>query len=112
MNVLWKMRGLDMHFDTNIGKRLSALGKALTAFTGEADIADLSSVADIDDMPDAFEDDGYDVTDSPVIPQLNLSRVQDKEEGLLRPLQAHSLERQLWEQTRRVSELRYPEQIS
>ena len=49
------MCGLDIHVDSNIGKRLSSLTKALTTITGESDVADLSSVAEVDDMSDAFE---------------------------------------------------------
>ncbi|KAM4709465.1 bridge-like lipid transfer protein family member 1 [Discoglossus pictus] len=54
LNVLWKMCGIDVHMDPNIGKRLNALGNTLTTLTGEEDtddIADLNSVnmADISD---------------------------------------------------------------
>ena len=31
------MKGIDVHLDTNIGKRLSALGGTLTALAGEPD---------------------------------------------------------------------------
>ena len=31
------MQGIDVHLDTNIGKRLSALGSTLTTLTGEED---------------------------------------------------------------------------
>src|SRR4029434_10789411 len=47
LNVLWKMCGIDVHMDPNIGKRLNALGITLTSLTGEEDpdeIADLNSV--------------------------------------------------------------------
>ena len=46
MTLFWKMCGVDVHLDTNIGKRLSALIKALTTLTGESDVADISSVAE------------------------------------------------------------------
>ncbi|XP_077332978.1 bridge-like lipid transfer protein family member 1 isoform X9 [Lithobates pipiens] len=54
LNVLWKMCGIDVHMDPNIGKRLNALGNTLTTLTGEEDIddiADLNSVimADLSD---------------------------------------------------------------
>ncbi|XP_051784339.1 bridge-like lipid transfer protein family member 1 isoform X3 [Erpetoichthys calabaricus] len=54
LNILWKMCGIDVHMDPNIGKRLNALGNTLTSLTGEEDvddIADLNSVniADISD---------------------------------------------------------------
>lgn len=37
LNVMWQMCGIDVHLDTNIGKRLSALGNTLTALTGDVD---------------------------------------------------------------------------
>lgn len=37
LNIKWEMRGIDVHLDTNIGKRLSALGQTLTSLTGEED---------------------------------------------------------------------------
>ena len=41
------MCGVNIHLDTNIGKRLKLLAKALTALTGDtADVADMSSVAE------------------------------------------------------------------
>ncbi|KAM9329723.1 bridge-like lipid transfer protein family member 1 [Gastrophryne carolinensis] len=57
LNVLWKMCGIDVHMDPNIGKRLNALGNTLTTLTGEEDvddIADLNSVnmADLSDEDD------------------------------------------------------------
>ncbi|KAM8915679.1 bridge-like lipid transfer protein family member 1 isoform 6-T6 [Spinachia spinachia] len=51
LNVLWKMCGIDVHMDPNIGKRLNALGNTLTSLTGEEDvddIADLNSVNMVD----------------------------------------------------------------
>lgn len=59
MNVLWKMCGIDVHMDPNIGKRLNALGNTLTTLTGEEDIddiADLNSV-NIADLSDEDEVD-------------------------------------------------------
>ncbi|XP_072481304.1 bridge-like lipid transfer protein family member 1 isoform X3 [Notamacropus eugenii] len=59
LNVLWKMCGIDVHMDPNIGKRLNALGNTLTTLTGEEDvddIADLSSV-NIADLSDEDETD-------------------------------------------------------
>ncbi|KAK3599977.1 hypothetical protein CHS0354_012630 [Potamilus streckersoni] len=35
LNVKWDMMGIDVHLDYNLGKSLSALGKTLTALTGE-----------------------------------------------------------------------------
>jgi len=40
LNVLWKMRGIDIHLDTNIGKRLSAIGSTVTTLTGEDPFGD------------------------------------------------------------------------
>ena len=37
LNVQWKMMGIDVHLDTNIGKQLSGLGNTLTSLTGEQD---------------------------------------------------------------------------
>lgn len=56
--MLWKMCGIDVHMDPNIGKRLNALGNTLTSLTGEEDvddIADLNSVnmADLSDEDEA-----------------------------------------------------------
>ncbi|XP_058048396.1 bridge-like lipid transfer protein family member 1 isoform X1 [Ahaetulla prasina] len=59
LNVLWKMCGIDVHMDPNIGKRLNALGNTLTTLTGEEDlddIADLNSV-NIADLSDEDEID-------------------------------------------------------
>lgn len=57
--MLWKMCGIDVHMDPNIGKRLNALGNTLTTLTGEEDvddIADLNSV-NIGDLSDEDEVD-------------------------------------------------------
>ncbi|XP_041357043.1 transmembrane protein KIAA1109-like isoform X2 [Gigantopelta aegis] len=37
LNVRWEMQGIEVNFDTNIGKQLSALGHTLTALAGETD---------------------------------------------------------------------------
>ena len=37
LNVMWQMCGIDVHLDTNIGKRLSALGNTLTSLAGDQD---------------------------------------------------------------------------
>ncbi|XP_028809537.1 bridge-like lipid transfer protein family member 1 isoform X2 [Denticeps clupeoides] len=60
LNILWKMCGIDVHMDPNIGKRLNALGNTLTSLTGEEDtddIADLNS-ATMADLWDEDESDG------------------------------------------------------
>ncbi|XP_053700675.1 bridge-like lipid transfer protein family member 1 isoform X3 [Synchiropus splendidus] len=64
LNVLWKMCGIDVHMDPNIGKRLNALGNTLTSLTGEEDIddiADLNSVT-IADLSDEDEPDSMSPT--------------------------------------------------
>ncbi|GCC34930.1 hypothetical protein chiPu_0013407 [Chiloscyllium punctatum] len=51
LNILWKMCGIDVHMDPNIGKRLNALGNTMTTLTGEEeidDIADLNSINAVD----------------------------------------------------------------
>ena len=35
LNILWQMRGIDIHLDTNIGKRLSVIGNTLTMLAGD-----------------------------------------------------------------------------
>ncbi|XP_067898642.1 bridge-like lipid transfer protein family member 1 isoform X11 [Heterodontus francisci] len=65
LNVLWKMCGIDVHMDPNIGKRLNALGNTMTTLTGEEetdDIADLNSI----NMVDLTDEDETD-TMSPTI---------------------------------------------
>lgn len=57
--MLWKMCGIDVHMDPNIGKRLNALGNTLTTLTGEEvidDMADLNSM-NIGDLSDEDEVD-------------------------------------------------------
>ncbi|XP_077984720.1 bridge-like lipid transfer protein family member 1 [Glandiceps talaboti] len=52
LSILWKMEGIDVHLDTNVGHRLSAMFGTLTTFTGYAeddDIADLNSVMEHND---------------------------------------------------------------
>ncbi|XP_052469362.1 transmembrane protein KIAA1109 homolog isoform X6 [Carassius gibelio] len=60
LNVLWKMCGIDVHMDPNIGKRLNALGNTLTSLTGEEDnddITDFNSV-NMANLSDEDESDG------------------------------------------------------
>ncbi len=108
MSIFWRMCGVEMHFDSNIGKLLSSLGNALTAFAGDVDVADLSSVADAeDDTCDAFveEDaDAFDETDTySRTPRYDKTANKSVLNSQRRP---YSLERQLWSQTKVVSELR------
>ena len=92
-----------MHFDCNIGKWLSSLSNSLTSFVGDIDIADLSSVNEADndaDLSDAFVDDDYDESDG--APK-HYEALKDKS---LNDTHYYSLEKQLWRQTKRISELR------
>lgn len=59
LNVLWKMCGIDVHMDPNIGKRLNALGNTLTSMTGEEDVEDITDLNSVNmvDLSDEDEDD-------------------------------------------------------
>lgn len=59
LNVLWKMCGIDVHMDPNIGKRLNALGNTLTSLTGEEDNDDITDYNSVDmaDLSDEEESD-------------------------------------------------------
>lgn len=98
------MCGIDMRFDSNIGKWLSALSNSLTAFVGDVDIADLSSVNDAEDdsgdFSDAFVDDDFDEPDAG---QRHYERLKERSSTDA----LYSLEKQLWRQTKKISELRY-----
>uniref|UniRef100_A0A4W6FBX3 KIAA1109 n=1 Tax=Lates calcarifer TaxID=8187 RepID=A0A4W6FBX3_LATCA len=65
LNVLWKMCGIDVHMDPNIGKRLNALGNTLTSLTGEEDIDDIADLNSVN-MADLSDEDEAD-TMSPTI---------------------------------------------
>ncbi|KAL2098940.1 hypothetical protein ACEWY4_005420 [Coilia grayii] len=64
LNVLWKMCGIDVHMDPNIGKRLNALGNTLTSLTGEEDTDDMADInsAHMADLSDEDESDGMSPT--------------------------------------------------
>ncbi|XP_037550709.1 transmembrane protein KIAA1109 homolog [Nematolebias whitei] len=59
LNVLWKMCGIDVHMDPNIGKRLNALGNTLTSLTGEEDVDDITDLnsGNMGDLSDEDETD-------------------------------------------------------
>ncbi|XP_056152226.1 bridge-like lipid transfer protein family member 1 [Lampris incognitus] len=59
LNVLWKMCGIDVHMDPNIGKRLNALGNTLTSLTGEEDMDDITDLNSVNmaDLSDEEEGD-------------------------------------------------------
>lgn len=65
LNVLWKMCGIDVHMDPNIGKRLNALGNTLTSLTGEEDVDDIADLNSVN-MADLSDEDEAD-TMSPTI---------------------------------------------
>lgn len=65
LNVLWKMCGIDVHMDPNIGKRLNALGNTLTSLTGEEDIDDIADLNSVN-MADLSDEDEPD-TMSPTV---------------------------------------------
>lgn len=48
------MMGLDVHLDTNIGTRFSALGHTLTALAGEADEDEVLDESFTEDDPDSI----------------------------------------------------------
>ncbi|XP_014897189.1 bridge-like lipid transfer protein family member 1 [Poecilia latipinna] len=65
LNVLWKMCGIDVHMDPNIGKRLNALGNTLTSLTGEEDADDITDQNSVN-MGDLSDEDEAD-TMSPIV---------------------------------------------
>ncbi|XP_075056358.1 bridge-like lipid transfer protein family member 1 isoform X4 [Mixophyes fleayi] len=65
LNVLWKMCGIDVHMDPNIGKRLNALGNTLTTLTGEEDIDDIADLNSVN-MADLSDEDEVDSM-SPIV---------------------------------------------
>lgn len=71
LNVLWKMCGIDVHIDPNIGKRLNALGNTLTSLTGEEDIDDIGDLNSVN-MADLSDEDEAD-TMSPTIHMVSSS---------------------------------------
>nr|XP_046267936.1 transmembrane protein KIAA1109 homolog isoform X3 [Scatophagus argus] len=81
LNVLWKMCGIDVHMDPNIGKRLNALGNTLTSLTGEEDIDDIADLNSVNmaDLSDEDETDSMSPTihmspENQFSPRLTLKR--------------------------------------
>ncbi|XP_065669615.1 bridge-like lipid transfer protein family member 1 isoform X3 [Hydra vulgaris] len=91
MTLFWKMCGIDIHVDSNIGKHLRLLTNALTTIVGESDVGDLSSVADADIEDN--ETDGLHNEDDIFNRSISLNR-------------EYSLDKQLWIQTNLVNNLR------
>ncbi|XP_036364401.1 transmembrane protein KIAA1109 homolog isoform X4 [Octopus sinensis] len=52
LNVLWEMEGIDVHLDTNIGKKLSGLAHTLTALAGDPNDDDAVDILNEADSPD------------------------------------------------------------
>ena len=102
MSFMWQMCGVDMHCDTEIGRRFKALAQTLTSVTGDDDIANLESVAD---EPDEMLTSGVELT----------SDIAANDEGIDEtdccPRQVPSekpqnLEKEMWKQGRKVNLLR------
>ncbi|XP_038648309.1 transmembrane protein KIAA1109 homolog isoform X10 [Scyliorhinus canicula] len=66
LNVLWKMCGIDVHMDPNIGKRLNALGNTMTTLTGEEEIDDIADLNSIN-VVDLTDEDEIDNTSATVV---------------------------------------------
>ncbi|XP_075785952.1 bridge-like lipid transfer protein family member 1 isoform X10 [Pelodiscus sinensis] len=75
LNVLWKMCGIDVHMDPNIGKRLNALGNTLTTLTGEEDIDDIADLNSVN-IPDLSDEDEVDTMSPTIHPEAVDSRRQ------------------------------------
>lgn len=104
LSLMWKMCGVDVHCDTEIGKRLKALGQTLTSVTGNSDIANLESVA---------EDSEYHVA-ADIKKECDIDETDDDEcvgeiDSTPRNILSEKLqylEKKMWKQARKVNELR------
>lgn len=78
--MLWKMCGIDVHMDPNIGKRLNALGNTLTSLTGEEDVDDITDLnsGNMGDLSDEDETDRM----SPTIHMVRNSQVHSAAGGV------------------------------
>ena len=92
MSIRWQMCGVEILLDTNIGKRLSMLGSTLTAFGVETDVANMDSVAEVTEK-DVFKETS------------NVDEVDFKEVKSCKQSK-RNIEREMWEQARKVNELR------
>lgn len=93
MSFQWRMRGIELHCDTNIGKHLSSLGQTLTALAGEPDVANIDSVTELQDRD----------------PSLTSARGRDEVDnmaGVVDGRKSNNIEKNMWEQARKVNELR------
>jgi len=94
MSFQWRMCGIELHCDTSIGKHLSSLAQTLTALAGEPDVANIDSVTEAQDRDPSLETDviGRDEVD-------NMA-------GALGRRKSKNIEKTMWEQARKVNELR------
>ncbi|XP_050415172.1 bridge-like lipid transfer protein family member 1 [Patella vulgata] len=110
LNVQWEMQGLDVHFDTDIGKRLSALGHTLTALAGETTEEDEYNVIDDDDQVDETDNEATDTETtltsrrtslvSDILPDIVFTTDMDPKERV------RQIEREMNEQAKIVQDLR------
>lgn len=103
-SLMWKMCGIDVHCDTEIGKRLKALGQTLTAVTGDSDVANLDSVAE--DSEERREPNFDDSKDGNVDDDGECFDETDLKPEIVNHHQPNDLEKEMWKQARRVNELR------
>lgn len=97
MSIHWQMMGIEVECDTEIGKCLKSLGQTLTALAGETDIANMESVTDIPDREarkEVNDEDGRDEVDA--------AKHQEREKNPMK-----RLEKEMYDQARKVNELRY-----
>lgn len=94
MSFQWRMCGIELHCDTSIGKHLSSLAQTLTALAGEPDVANIDSVTEAQDRDPSLETDaaGRDEVDSMA--------------GAVDGRKSKNIEKTMWEQARKVNELR------
>ncbi|XP_022799728.1 uncharacterized protein KIAA1109-like isoform X2 [Stylophora pistillata] len=94
MSFQWRMCGIELHCDTNIGKHLSSLGQTLTALAGEPDVANIDSVTELQDRDQTPRTSvgGRDEVD-------NMAGTMDGRKS-------RNIEKNMWEQARKVNELR------
>ncbi|XP_059164299.1 bridge-like lipid transfer protein family member 1 [Physella acuta] len=65
LNVQWDMKGIDVHLDTDIGKRFTLLGHTLTLLAGDSDdvIGPVNTDKHSDDVDGDFDEDDDDAVD-------------------------------------------------
>ncbi|XP_071088521.1 bridge-like lipid transfer protein family member 1 [Haliotis cracherodii] len=110
LNVQWQMQGIDVHLDTNIGKRLTALGHNLTALAGEAEAGFGTGFGMQEDETDGLDNEATDTEiDDPlrrpslvsdILPEELLSQDLDPKE------RARQIEREMNEQAKVVQDLK------